>query len=96
MGTWGRDLFITAYPRVVNASEFLLAKGTFPATLAVGLRQSHVSPARSGARDATAGTKRWGRELGAYSSIGASETKWAHAQRESANGKVTCISRRSA
>ena len=32
---------------MVLASEFLLAKGTFPATLAVGLRQSHVSPARS-------------------------------------------------
>jgi hypothetical protein len=74
LGTWGRDLYITAYPRVVHASEFLLAKGTFPATLTVGLRQSHVSPARFGARDATTGTKRWRREL-----WGASETKWAHA-----------------
>ena len=37
LGKWGRDLYITAYPRVVHASEFLLAKGTFPATLAVGL-----------------------------------------------------------
>ena len=80
MGTWGRDLYITAYPRVVNASEFLLAKGTFPATLAVGLRQSHVSPARSGARDATTGTKRWRRELWCvFFHAGASETKWAHA-----------------
>ena len=77
---WGRDLYITAYPRVVHASEFLLAKGTFPATLAVGLRQSHVSPARSGARDATTGTKRLRRELWCFFfQAGASETKWAHA-----------------
>jgi len=55
LGTWGRGLYITAYPRVVHASEFLLAKGTFPATLAVGLRQSHVSPARSGATSKSVG-----------------------------------------
>jgi len=57
-----------------------LAKGTSPATLAVGLRQSHVSPARSGARDATTGTKSWRRELWClFLHAGASETKWAHA-----------------
>jgi hypothetical protein len=65
---------------VVHVSEFFLAKGTFPATLAVSLRQSHVSPARSGARDATTGTKRWRRELWFFFlDAGASEAKWAHA-----------------
>ena len=69
-----------------HASKFLLAKGAFPATLTVGLRQSHVSPARSGACDATTGTKRWRRELWCFFlHAGASETKWAHAL-ESANG----------
>jgi hypothetical protein len=59
---------------VVHASEFLLAKRTSPATLAVGLRQSHV------ARDATTGTKRWRRELWCFFfNAGASEAKWAHA-----------------
>ena len=89
---------------MVHASEFLLAKGTFPATLDVGLRQSHVSPARSGARDATTGTKRWRRELWCFFlHAGASDVNvWLQpnihkrgevgTRTESANGKVTCIS----
>ena len=64
---------------MVHASEFLLAEGTFPATLTVGLRQSHVSPARSGARGATTGTKRWKRELWCFFfHAGASEAKYAY------------------
>jgi hypothetical protein len=58
-----------------------------------------VSPARSGARDATTGTKRLRRELWCFFfHAGASEANWAHAlDTESANsGKVTCISQRSA
>jgi hypothetical protein len=38
-----------------------------------------VSPARSGVRDTTTGTKRWRRELlCSFFHAGASEAKWAH------------------
>ena len=71
------ESYITAYPRVVHAGKSLIAKGTLPATLAVDLLLSHVSPARSGARDATTGTERWRRDLLCFFfHAGASTERW--------------------
>jgi hypothetical protein len=47
---WGRDLYTTAYPRVVHASEFLLEKGTYHSFRRSASESREPSPLRGARR----------------------------------------------